>query len=96
MYRLSPIFGRYLNAGTIMRDLRDPLLMHNGLHVVIVGTPDAIRAAGHGTSTSAYDVQCAKTRRNAGSHRKFSETHFQQGYAHPNAGTFRHHANAAA
>ena len=44
MYRLSPIFGRYLNAGTIMRDLRDPLLMHNGLHVVIVGTPDAIQA----------------------------------------------------
>lgn len=34
-----------LNAGTIMRDLRDPLFMHNGLHVVVVGTPDAIQAA---------------------------------------------------
>jgi len=33
------------NAGIIMRDLRDPLFMHNGLHVVVVGTPDAIQAA---------------------------------------------------
>ncbi|MEP6832299.1 MAG: AAA family ATPase [Gemmatimonas sp.] len=33
------------NAGTIMRDLRDPLFMHNGLHVVVVGTPDAVHAA---------------------------------------------------
>lgn len=33
------------NAGTTMRDLRDPLFMHNGLHVVVVGTPDAIQAA---------------------------------------------------
>jgi hypothetical protein len=31
-------------AGTILRDLRDLLFMHNGLHVVLVGTPDAIQA----------------------------------------------------
>lgn len=32
-------------AGTILRDLRDPMLMHNGLHVIFVGTPEAIAAA---------------------------------------------------
>lgn len=31
-------------AGTVMRDLRDPMLMHNGLHIIIVGTQDAIHA----------------------------------------------------
>lgn len=31
-------------AGTVLRDLRDPMLMHNGLHVIIVGTLDAIQA----------------------------------------------------
>jgi hypothetical protein len=31
-------------AGVILRDLRDPMLMHNGLHVVLVGTVEAIRA----------------------------------------------------
>lgn len=31
-------------AGTVLRDLRDPMLMHNGLHVIIVGTQDAIHA----------------------------------------------------
>ncbi len=32
-------------AGRILRDLRDPMLMHNGLHVIIAGTQDAIQAA---------------------------------------------------
>ncbi len=32
-------------AGTILRDLRDPLLMHNGLHMIVVGTHEAIRSA---------------------------------------------------
>jgi AAA ATPase domain len=32
-------------AGTLLRDLRDPLFMHPGLHVIVVGTPDAITAA---------------------------------------------------
>ncbi len=31
-------------AGVILRDLRDPMLMHNRLHVVLVGTVEAIRA----------------------------------------------------
>ena len=32
-------------AGTILRDLRDLMLMHNGLHVIVVGTDDAVQAA---------------------------------------------------
>ena len=32
-------------AGTILRDLRDPLLMHNGLHMIVVGTHEAVRSA---------------------------------------------------
>lgn len=32
-------------AGVVLRDLRDLLLMHSGLHVIVVGTPDAIQAA---------------------------------------------------
>ena len=32
-------------AGTILRDLRDPLLMHNGLHLIVVGTHEAVRSA---------------------------------------------------
>lgn len=32
-------------AGQILRDLRDPMLMHNGLHVIIAGTQEAIQAA---------------------------------------------------
>ncbi|HSH45994.1 MAG TPA: hypothetical protein VK966_09070 [Longimicrobiales bacterium] len=30
------------NAAEILRGLRDPMLMHPGLHVVLVGTPDAV------------------------------------------------------
>ncbi|MCC7052555.1 MAG: ATP-binding protein [Gemmatimonadaceae bacterium] len=32
-------------AGQVLRDLRDPMLMHNGLHVIIAGTADAVQAA---------------------------------------------------
>ena len=32
-------------AGVLLRDLRDPMLMHRGLHVVLVGTTDAVQAA---------------------------------------------------
>jgi hypothetical protein len=32
-------------AGTLLRDLRDPMLMHPGLHTLIDGTTDAIAAA---------------------------------------------------
>ena len=32
-------------AGVILRDLRDPMLMHNGLHVVVVGTMEAVQIA---------------------------------------------------
>ena len=31
-------------AGTVLRDLRDPMLMHNGLHIIVVGTQGAIQA----------------------------------------------------
>lgn len=33
------------HAATLLRDLRDPMLMHPGLHLVLVGTVDAVRAA---------------------------------------------------
>ena len=32
-------------AGVILRDLRDPMLMHNGLHVIVVGTMEAVQTA---------------------------------------------------
>jgi len=32
-------------AGQVLRDLRDPMLMHNGLHVIIAGTADSVQAA---------------------------------------------------
>lgn len=32
-------------AAVVLRDLRDPMLMHNGLHVVLVGTREAIHSA---------------------------------------------------
>jgi hypothetical protein len=32
-------------AGRILRDLRDPMLMHNGLHAIIASTQDASQAA---------------------------------------------------
>lgn len=31
-------------AGTILRDLRDSMLMHSGLHVIAVGTHDAVQS----------------------------------------------------
>lgn len=31
------------NAASVLRDLRDPMLMHPGLHVVLVGTVNAVR-----------------------------------------------------
>lgn len=47
------------NAGTIVRDLRDPLLMHNGLHVVMVGTPEAIQSAimAHQQTRTTFSVR---------------------------------------
>ena len=33
------------HAATLLRDLRDPMMMHPGLHVVLVGTVTAIRGA---------------------------------------------------
>ncbi len=33
------------HAGQLLRDLRDPMLMHNGLHVIMAGTTDAVNAA---------------------------------------------------
>jgi hypothetical protein len=32
-------------AGQVLRDLRDPMLMHNGLHVILAGTADAVQLA---------------------------------------------------
>jgi DNA-binding transcriptional ArsR family regulator len=32
-------------AATVLRDLRDPMMMHGGLHLVVVGTPEAIQTA---------------------------------------------------
>ncbi|MBI3791109.1 MAG: ATP-binding protein, partial [Gemmatimonadetes bacterium] len=32
------------HAAALLRDLRDPMLMHPGLHVVLVGTTDAVQA----------------------------------------------------
>lgn len=45
-------------AGSILRDLRDPMLMHNGLHVIVVGTHDAVQSviATHTQVRSTFHV----------------------------------------